>query len=647
MCGICGFTVPAGSENTFERQSEIIDKMCQVIAHRGPDGEGRLLNKRVVLGHRRLSLIDIEGGAQPMSRSGDKKACTQVAHDIYNSGVHICEAGDYQIVFNGEIYNFRDLRDELVEKGYSFDTDSDTEVLLVSYICWGSECVSKLRGMFAFAVYDAQSNKLFCARDGFGIKPFYWTCADDGAFVFASEIKSVLKYPFVEKTLNYRAFEQYLSFQYSALDETFFAGIYKLAPGHLLEVDLASGKINARRWFLPSFDIDDTLDMGIAADKIHDAVQQSVSYHKIADVEVGSFLSSGVDSNYLAASLASQSAGILTFTVGFETADGQKYNEIDYAKDAADYLGVKHISHIIGEEEFWADFPRIQWHMDEPLADPAAAALWFVDKEAAKHVKAVLSGEGADEFFGGYPIYQTTVENKKISWFPRPVLRWAASILDKLHIRGANYLRRAATPIEERFIGNANIFSVEEREKILVPNEQYTHLPPAELLRGTYLTVNDNDDTAKMQYVDLCWWLVGDILLKTDKMSMAHSLESRVPYLDKEVWAVARTLPERLRVSHDMSKIALRQAAEKLMPADYTEKPKLGFPVPIRVWLAQDKYCDKVREVFESDVSAKFFDTREAVKLLDDHKTGKADNSRKIWTLYSFLVWYEQYFGEE
>lgn len=685
MCGICGFTrlssdvyahplsdnadavadipSPISDSASDEQALSTLKSMCDVMSHRGPDGEGFLVSDDIAFGHRRLSLVDLDGGAQPMSRGFEPDSVTNVAILPDNDGSSTlepksstppspaCLPSRYQIVFNGEIYNYKDLRSELESFGYSFNTTSDTEVLLLSYIRWGADCLPRLRGMFAFAVYDAEEHSLFMARDAFGIKPLYWLRDEDDNLVFASEIKSLLEHPRYERELNYDALVQYMSFQYSVLSETFFKGIYKLAPGHCMTFNLDSMMLSCERWFMPSYDVDDKLSMNATAQSIHDAVQDSVSYHKIADVEVGSFLSSGVDSNYLAASLASQQADIKTFTVGFETEDGAKYNEIDCARDAADYLGVEHISYTILPEEFWEDFPKIQWHMDEPLADPAAAALWFVDREAAKHVKAVLSGEGADELFGGYPIYQTTVENKKLAWIPRNVLALVARFFNRHKIRGANYLRRASIPIEQQFIGNAYIFTDVERESILSPEAlselEFSPCSPEQLVSGTYLAVRGNDDTAKMQYIDLNHWLVGDILLKTDKMAMAHSLESRVPFLDKEVWAVARTLPESLRVSHKTSKLALREAAEKIMPSDYTTKPKLGFPVPIRVWLAQDKYYEIVRDAIESDIGRKFFNTEEAMKLLGEHRNGTSDNSRKIWVIYTFIIWYEQYFCNE
>lgn len=656
MCGICGFTIspelrgvdpdaPPKRDGVRFDVDETLSSMCDIIAHRGPDGEGRLVTDEIALGHRRLSLIDLAGGAQPMSRDGE--LCADLTTS--NNEGRICEAKRYSIVFNGEIYNFRDIREQLVGKGYSFATDSDTEVLLISYIEWGERCLDKLRGMYAFAIWDSSCRELFCARDPFGIKPFYYSFTGDGSFVFASETKSILEHPSIERKLNVKALERYMSFQYSVLDETFFTGIYKLPAAHLMRVRIGKNckaiVTSPKRWWDPTYEIDETMDVKKAAPIIHETIQDSVRYHKIADVEVGSFLSSGVDSNYLAASLNDQEANIKTFTVGFDTADGHKYNEIDYAHEAAEWMGVEHISHAITPEEFWEEFPKIQWHMDEPSADPAAAALWFVDKEAAKHVKAILSGEGADELFGGYQIYQTPLSNDKLSFVPKPILRASSSVLGTLGIRGANYLHRVATPMERQFIGNAYIFDDEERYEYLRNDlEGLAHTSVYDVVAPTYEKVEDEDDVTKMQFIDLNHWLVGDILLKTDKMAMAHSLESRVPFLDREVWKVARTLPRNSKVNQKTTKLALRSAAETIMPARFCEKAKLGFPVPIRVWLKEDGYYDIVRAAFESENAKRYFDTDKLVELLDEHRSGKADNSRKIWTVYSFLVWYDQYF---
>lgn len=634
MCGICGFTGAKAAD------FPTLKAMCDIMEHRGPDGEGQYLDDGIALGHRRLSLIDLAGGNQPMVRAdgAHESSVTSPAAE----GPETYTRGQYAIVFNGEIYNYQDLKQELTAMGWRFETNSDTEVLLVSYLEWGKSLLKKIRGMFAFAIWNRETRELFCARDFFGIKPFYYTQVA-GRFIFASEIKSILEHPLYIRELNEEALDQYLSFQYSVLPETFFKGIFKLEPGYHLTVH-ADGSIETEQCWRVDYDIDPNLTIEEATERIHAAVQDSVRYHRVADVEVASFLSSGVDSNYLTASLNDQGSDIKSFTVGFETPDGEKYNEISYAKEASDCLGIENFSHVISEEEFWSSLPRVQWHMDEPSADPAAVALYFVDKEVAKKVKAVLSGEGSDEFFGGYTIYQTPLENEKLAGIPKPLLSAGSKMLRALNIRGGNYLYRAGTPIEQQFIGNANMFSMAERKRIL--KHAHTGQTPADICAPRYAEVADLDDVTKMQYIDMKFWLVGDILLKTDKMSMAHSLESRVPFLDKEVWNVARTLPVPCKVSTATTKISLRRAAMKLLPERFCEKRKLGFPVPTRVWLTQERYYRTVKEAFTSPTAERFFNTAELVRLLDDHAAGKADNSRKIWTVYSFLIWFNVYFVE-
>lgn len=634
MCGICGFT------KASESDAGILKAMCDIMAHRGPDGEGQYIDDGIALGHRRLSLIDLANGNQPMVRADNQHASTLTSPAKEGQ---VYTRGDYCIVFNGEIYNYQDLQAELRKFGWEFQTSSDTETLLVAYLEWGKYLLKKVRGMFAFAIYDKREQTLFCARDFFGIKPFYYTC-QNGQFIFASEIKCILEHPAYQRQLNHDALEQYLSFQYSVLPETFFKGIFKLMPGHCLTVKKGGEPVIEKYWQV-DYDIDESLTLDEASEQIHTAVQNSVKYHQVADVEVASFLSSGVDSNYLTASLNDQGSDIKTFTVGFETSDGEKYNEISYAKEASECLNIQNYAHVITEDEFWHSLARVQWHMDEPSADPAAVALYFVDREAAKQVKAVLSGEGSDEFFGGYTIYQTPLENAKLKAIPKPLLKAGAAVLKKAGLRGANYLHRASTPIEEQFIGNANMFSTAERAQLL--KRPSCGVTPQDITAPRYAEVADLDDVTKMQYIDMEFWLIGDILLKTDKMSMAHSLESRVPFLDLEVWKVARTLPTKVKVSTATTKLALRKAATKLLPERFCEKRKLGFPVPTRVWLKQDKYYDKVKAAFTSEVAEEFFHTDFLVKLLDDHRAGLADNSRKIWTVYMFLVWYDVYFVQQ
>ncbi len=611
MCGFVGFT------NYIKDNGTILEKMMDKIVHRGPDSSGKYVDNNIALGFRRLSIIDIADGDQPM----------------FN------EDGSLVLTFNGEIYNHADLRRDLIEKGHTFKTShSDSEVLLHGYEEYGAELVKMLRGMFAFVIYNKRDGSIFGARDMFGIKPFYYTFQQN-SFIFGSEIKSFLLHPEFKKELNEDALAHYLSFQYSPTEETFFKDVFKLPPAHYFEYK--NGEITKTRYFRPEFKPEDG-SLDYFADLTDAAVRESVAAHKIADVEVGSYLSSGIDSSYI-----SEAAKVdKTFTVGFESPDGNRYNEIEYAKRFADTIGVKNISKVITPEEYWGNFAYIQYQMDEPLADPAAIALYFVSKLASEHVKVVMSGEGADELFGGYRIYQEPITLTYYDRLPFCIRKLISRTLEFLHfpnIHGVNYLIRRGKTIEERFIGNANIFSVRERNKILLNN--VGAVSPQVLCKKFYDEVKDKDTVTKMQYLDINMWLMGDILLKADKTSMANSLELRVPFLDKKVMELAEKIPVKCRVNTKTTKLALRKAAEKTLPKLTAEKDKLGFPVPIRVWLKEDGYYNIVKTEFTSENAKKYFNTTRLVALLDRHKSGKEDMSRKIWTVYTFLVWYREYFG--
>ena len=491
--------------------------------------------------------------------------------------------------------------------------------------------------MFAFIIYNRRDGSIFGARDMFGIKPLYYTTMGDTT-MFGSEIKSFICHPDFKKELNEDALAHYLSFQYSPTVETFFKNVFKLPPAHYFT--FKDGKMERTRYFRPNFSAEDG-SLDYYSDKIDEVIRESVAAHKIADVPVGSFLSSGIDSSYI-----SEAAKVdKTFTVGFESPDGNRYNEIEFAKKFADTIGVENISKVITPEEYWGTFAKIQYHMDEPLADPAAIALYFVSKLAREHVKVVMSGEGADELFGGYRIYQEPITLTAYDKLPFFIRRAVSKTCEFLHLPkkyGINYLIRRGKTIEERFIGNANIFSVKERNKILLVG--HDAVEPQILCKKFYDEVADKDTVTKMQYLDINMWLMGDILLKADKTSMANSLELRVPFLDKKVMELAEKIPVKCRVNTKTTKLALRKAAEKTLPKLTAEKDKLGFPVPIRVWLKQDEYYAIVKDSFTSDNAKKFFDTEKLVALLDRHKSGKEDVSRKIWTVYTFLVWYNQYF---
>ena len=607
MCGFVGFT------NQVADDGSVLKVMMDKIAHRGPDSEGQYVDEAICLGFRRLSIIDLAEGDQP----------------IFN------EDGTKVLLFNGEIYNFPDLRQQLIALGHTFRTKTDSEVLIHGYEEYGPELVSKLRGMFAFVIWDKTTRTLFGARDPFGIKPFYYATMD-GTFLFGSEIKAFLPHPAFQKELNEQALEHYLSFQYSPTKETFFKNVYKLMPAHYFI--WRDGNMEQTRYWRPQFQAEDgTLEF--YADQVDKTLRESVTAHKISDVEVGSFLSSGIDSSYIAEAAKVDK----TFTVGFES-DGDRYNEIHFAKEFADTIGVENISKVITPEEYWGEFPHIQYHMDEPLADPAAAALYFVSGLASKYVKVVMSGEGADELFGGYRIYQepiTLTAYDRLPFFLRRIIGKIAEHLPQKH--GINYLVRRGKTVEERFIGNAYIFNEKERKKLL--KRPTGAISPKLLCEPYYREVEDKDVITRMQYLDINLWLMGDILLKADKTSMAHSLELRVPFLDKMVMELAQKIPTNCRVNTVTTKLALRKAAEKTLPKRTATKDKLGFPVPIRVWLKEDQYYEKVRAAFESETAKQYFQVPELLRLLDRHRAGKEDASRKIWTVYTFLVWHSQYFG--
>lgn len=610
MCGIAGFM------GQVENRADVIRNMTEVITHRGPDSDGFFTDDNISMGFRRLSIIDLGAGHQP----------------IYN------EDKSLVLTFNGEIYNYKNLRKELIAKGHKFYTDTDSEVLVHGFEEWKEDMLPKLRGMFGFAIYNTKDNSLFIARDFFGIKPMHYTQIGND-FVYASEIKSILEYPKFEKKFNRKALDSYLSFQYAVPPETFFEGVYCLMPGHYLWYK--DGEVETTRYFEARFNPDEEMTEEEAVDRIEKVFENSVNAHKIADVEVGCFLSSGVDSSYVSTYFADQK----TFTVGFDF--GEKYNEISWAKNLSEKIGVEHHTHLISSEEFWDAVPTVQYHMDQPLADPSCIALYFVSRLASHYVKVVLSGEGADELFGGYTcyndprvfkIYQTIV--------PHCIRKAIRAICRKLpDIKGRDYLIRACDKLEERYIGNAFMYDYKQKQELLKDPSIATR--PQDLTRKYYYRCRKYDDVTKMQYLDINMWMVGDILLKADRMSMANSLELRVPFLDKEVFKVASSLPTKLRCNKHNTKYAMRKAAVRHMPEATAEKEKLGFPVPTRVWLRDEKYYNVVKTKFKGKTAEKFFNTDVLVSWLDSHFSGKEDNSRRVWTIYVFLVWYDIYFDED
>lgn len=613
MCGFIGYI--HGTE-TIEHGA-VIERMMETIIHRGPDSGGKHIDDKVCLGFRRLSIIDLSDAAnQP----------------LYS------EDGSIVLVFNGEIYNFQELREKLIEKGYQFKTRSDSEVLIYSYMEYGEEFVKQLRGMFAFCIWDKKRNQLMLARDGFGIKPLYYTNhTKDHTFIFGSEIKSFLPHPSFIKELNKDALRPYLTFQYSAMDETFFKGVYKLRPAHYMIVK--DGKIvKMEKYWDKKFHVkEDTLEHYV--EEIRKTVRESVEAHRISDVKVGSFLSGGIDSSYVTALLRPNQS----FSVGFKNYE-KMFNETDHAKELSDLLNIENLRTYVTADEVFKKLPDIQWHMDEPQSNPSSVPLYFLCELASKHVTVVLSGEGADEIFGGYEWYQPSKRMeayKKLPFGLRKVISHIAKKLPKN--KYTQFLVKGGQTIEEHFIGEAIVWDEEDALQVLKP--AYRSGPSVHsITRPIYDEVPYEDDVTKMQYLDLNLWLPGDILLKADKMSMAHSLELRVPFLDKKVMELAKNIPSKYRVNEIDTKYALRLAAEKELPEEWAKRKKLGFPVPIRHWLREEKYYNMVKETFQSDYAKEFFNTDLLVKYLDEHYHQKANRARYIWTVYVFLVWYKRFF---
>ena len=606
MCGFVGFC------SKDVKDKNVIKEMNNQIIHRGPDSDGYYFDKDVNFGFRRLSIIDLHEGSQP----------------ILNEG------GDIAIIFNGEIYNYQELREDLVAKGYKFKTHTDTEVILHGYEEYGEEGIlAKLRGMFAFTIWDSKKEKLFGARDHFGIKPYYYALLD-GDLLFGSEVKSFLKYPKFKKEVNEKALKHYLVFQYNPLEETFFKGVKKLRPGHYYIYE--NGKMEIKTYYNLTLDYKDmTFDEAVG--KIEKEVEESVKYHKISDVEVGSFLSGGVDSSYVVATALPDK----TFSVGF---DNKGFNETMYAKELSDSLGIKNFAKLITPDEFFEGINKVQYYSDEPHANLSSVPLYFLSKLASEQVKVVLSGEGADELFAGYNDYADALPQRMYRKLPFSLRhKLYLKYKDRKHFRGQTIILKYGQKVEDRYIGPAEIMS-DELANSLVTSKYKNAETSRDLTKKYYDEVKNMDDVSKRLYLDMKMWIVEDILLKADKMTMANSIELRVPLLDKKMWELARTIPVKHKVHNEITKYAFRRAAKNKLPEDWAKRRKLGFVVPFVLWIKEEKYYKIVKEIFNKDFVSEFFDKDKINKLLDDHFNGITNNGRKVYTIYTFLKWYEIYF---
>lgn len=607
MCGFCGYI------NKKKKSKEEIKKMTDAISHRGPDDENYYIDDFIAMGFRRLSIIDLKGGRQPISNEDDSMVIT----------------------FNGEIYNFKSIKEDLISKGHIFKTNADTEVILHGYEEYGENILSKLRGMFGFVIWDKKKKELFGARDHFGQKPFYY-CNMNDTFMYGSEIKSFLHNSDFVREVNKDSLKPYLTFQTSVLEETFFKGVYKLLPGHYFKYNLETSDFFTKKYYQIVFDAEES-DFDSLVKKIDETITSSIDTHMISDVEIGSYLSGGIDSSYVVSYLKPDK----TFSVGF---DYKNFNEVPFAKDLSDMLHIENINELIDSDDFFDVIDKVQYYADEPTANLSAVPLYFLSDLASKYVKVVLSGEGADELFGGYTFYKEDdllLKYRKLPKFLRKAVKGIVSPLPEFH--GKNFLTKGGSRIEDYYVGNAFVFDNKDANKVLSPKYQ-SKVKFQDITKPYYDEVKDKDDLTKMQYLDMHFWLPNDILLKADKMAMANSLELRVPILDKEVFALASTIPSEYKLSHGTTKYILRQAASSRIPEEWYKRPKKGFPVPIIKWFREEKYYNLAKEIFNADFASEFFNVKEINKMLDEHYSGKKNHCRKIWTVYVFLVWYKTFF---
>ena len=620
MCGLLGMLTSDGSASST---AELIESAAHCMRHRGPDETGTWHDDDIVLGFNRLSIIDIDHAHQPL-RWGPPESPDR-----------------YALVFNGEIYNYIELREQLQDEfGAKFETEGDGEPIVVGFHHWGPDVVKRLRGMFGFAIWDTKERSLFLARDPFGIKPMFLATGPKGT-AFGSEKKSILEIMDrlgLDKSLDDRALEHYTELQYVPEPETLHANIRRLESGTYATVK--PGEVPQQtRYFNPRFQVR-PFAPGTEQkryDEIADVMRDSVAKHMRADVTVGSFLSGGIDSTAIAALAIQHNPDLITFTTGFER-DG--YSEVDVAAESAEAIGARHVVKTVSPEEFRDAIPAIVWYLDDPVADPSLVPLYYLAREARKHVKVVLSGEGADELFGGYTIYKEPLSLRHFDKLPASARRLAAKVSDRIPegTRGKSLLHRGSQTLEERYYGNARSFDEERLRKVLKKyNPAWTH---TDVTAPIYAQCQDMDPVTRMQYVDLFTWLRGDILVKADKMTMANSLELRVPFMDKEVLAVAEGLPYDQKISHGTTKYALRKALEQIVPPHVLHRKKLGFPVPLRHWLAEPDMYGWAHDIISKSNTDDLIDKNFVLQMLDEHRDGQVDNSRRIWTVLCFMIWY-------
>lgn len=627
MCGIAGFVCSHAPPDA----GAILKRMTGAIRHRGPDEEGFHTNPLSFLGHRRLSIIDIASGHQPMSN----------------------ETGSLWITYNGEIFNHAALRPALENAGHRYATRCDTETILHAFEEHGPECLSLFRGMFSFALWDNESRTLFCARDRLGIKPFYYFW-DGALFAFASEIKALLEHPAISRAPEADVLPEYLAFGYVSEERTLFRGIRKLLPGHRLKVNFSGNEPRlsiASYWDCPPPARGVAGDEREWVDETRRRLEESVELRLMSDVPLGMFLSGGVDSSTVAAIMKRKtSSPVKTFAVGYRESP---YSELTYAAHVAQTIGTEHHEAVVGMSDFFNALPRLVWHEDEPIAWPSSVSLYFVSLLASRQVKVVLTGEGADELFGGYERYRWNLINRRAARFYsllpgglrasiRDKLAGSALLRARLRRRLGHTVLGRDSSVESLFLDNFySAFSSEEQSRMLRSwpgpiYDNYLH----------YWNARPEDGAlARMLYADTKTYLV-ELLMKQDQMSMAASIESRVPFLDHEFAEFATTIPDSLKIRGAIQKYVLKRAVEDLLPREIIYRKKMGFPTPLRQWLFAPEAGPLYTMLSAPDgFAASFLNLSEIEALINRHRSGAEDATDRIWRLLNLQIWFDVFFS--
>ncbi|HAX73961.1 MAG TPA: asparagine synthase (glutamine-hydrolyzing) [Firmicutes bacterium] len=610
---MCGFLALLKNEPLSVHEMTLMHESLQKINHRGPDDSHVYYDEHAFLGFNRLSINDLSLGGQPK----------------------ISKNGDYVLLFNGEIYNYLELKKNLESVGCIFETNSEAEVLLTLYQIMGMQFVNQLRGMYAILIYHVSENTIVITRDKFGIKPLYYSY-DKQILNVASELKAFNTITVNKSELDYTALQQYFTFQYIPEPNTCHTEIKLVPPGHVLKFKLNN---EMEQYAMPSLTF--TPQIGGADAKlkrIRETIMESVAAHMLSEVEVGTFLSGGIDSTIVTSCAKLINPNIKAFSIGFKT---EGYSEVREAKKSADYLQIPFYSEMIDANDYIQALQDVIYHLDSPLADPSVVPIYLISKKAAQHVKVILSGEGADELFGGYGIYKEPKLIEHLASLPISLQKIILSIshLIPQGIKGKAFLERGCLPLIERYVGNAFVFSEKEKQQLLTFYNSDVHFK--QVTQPYYDGIQHLDRVTQMQTIDLNTWLTGDILVKSDRLSMAHSLELRVPFLDVEVFECAKGLIKDEKIQNGLTKHDLREAFKDIIPPHIYQAKKKGYPVPLNTWLRHELY-DFAKEILSSTDCNGLLNPTCGLKLLDEHATKKGNHARKIWSIITFILWYEQ-----